>query len=284
MTPRFLDFSGKLQPYEDLFREINRITSEHNVEFFVVGAFARDLILTMAHGIKVKRATEDIDCGIQVESWEQFEQLKTALIKTGQFKPDEHHQQRLKYRDQVKIDIVPFGAIEKDGLITWPDEETEMVTLGFDEAYRDTIRVRLADDVEITVCTLPGLALMKLIAWNDRRFQYRKDAQDLGLIMLNYLYANNEERLWEGDGTDLVTDGFDYNLASARLLGRDVGQLLSERSTGPVLKILEAQTGERNEYPLVEAMLDNFHGEFEKGLNMLESFVQGVRDIVQAEQ
>jgi predicted nucleotidyltransferase len=278
MTPRFLDFSGKLQPYEDLFREINRITSEHNAPFFVVGAFARDLILTMAHGIKVKRATEDIDCGIQVESWKQFEQLKTSLIETGHFKPDEYQQQRLKYRDQVKIDIVPFGAIEKNGLITWPDEETEMVTLGFDEAYRDTIRVRLTNDVEITICTLPGLALMKLIAWNDRRFLYRKDAQDLGLIMVNYLDGGNEERLWEGDGTDLVTDGFDYKLASARLLGRDVGQLLTARSRDPVMTILEAQTGERYEYPLLEAMLDNFHGEFDKGLSMLESFVQGVRD------
>lgn len=284
MTPRFLDFSGKLQPYEDLFREINRITSEQQVPFFVVGAFARDLILKMAHGIEVKRATEDIDCGIQVASWKQFEQLKTSLIETGKFKPDEHQQQRLKYRDQVKIDIVPFGAIEKDGLITWPDEETEMVTLGFDEAYKDTIRVRLADDVEINICTLPGLGLMKLIAWEDRRFQYRKDAQDLGFIMLNYLYADNEKRLWEGDATDLVTDEFDYSLASARLLGRDVGQLLTERSTRPVMKILEAQTGERNEYPLVEAMLDNFYGEFEKGLSMLESFAQGVRDVAQPQE
>jgi predicted nucleotidyltransferase len=281
MTPRFLDFSGRLQPYEDLFREINRVTSEHEVPFFVVGAFARDLILTMAHGVEVKRFTEDVDCGIRVEGWEQFQQLKTSLIETGHFKTDEHQQQRLKYRDQVKIDIVPFGAIEKDGLITWPDEHTEMVTLGFDEAYRDTIRVRLVHDVEISVCTLPGLALLKLIAWNDRRFQYRKDAQDLGLIMLNYLDAGNEERLWEGDGTDLVTDGFDYKLASARLLGRDVGQLLTARSKEPVMTILEAQTGEQHAYPLVEAMLENFHGEFDKGLSILESFVQGVRDISQ---
>lgn len=133
--------------------------------------------------------------------------------------------------------------------------------------------------LRISVCTLPGLAVMKLIAWNDRRFHYRKDAQDLGFIMLNYIHAGNENRLWEGDATDLITDEFDYNLASARLLGRDMGQLLSERSTGPVFKILEGQTGERNEYPLVEAMLDNFHGQFETGLRTLESFVQGVRDV-----
>ncbi len=54
MTPRFLDFSGNLQPYEDLFREINRITSANHVQFFVVGAFARDLIMKMAHGFEVR--------------------------------------------------------------------------------------------------------------------------------------------------------------------------------------------------------------------------------------
>jgi predicted nucleotidyltransferase len=158
MRPKSLDFSGKLQPYEDLFREIIRLTSEQDIPFFVVGAFARDLIMAMAHGIEVKRATEDIDCGVQVKSWEQFEQLKTSLINTGQFKPDAKQQQRIKYRDQVKVDIVPFGAIEKDGAIVWPDEETVMITVGFDEAYKDTIAVRLAEDVEIRICSLarPG--------------------------------------------------------------------------------------------------------------------------------
>jgi predicted nucleotidyltransferase len=209
--------------------------------------------------------------GTHVESWQQFEKLKTSLIRTGNFKPDDNQQQRLKYRDVIKIDIVPFGAIEKDGVITWPEEATEMVTLGFDEAYRETIRVRLADDVEITVCTLAGLALMKLIAWNDRRFLYRRDAQDLGFLMMNYLEAGNEERLWEGDGTDLVNDDFDYNLAGARLLGRDVGQLLTGRSKDLVITILETQIGERNEYPLVVAMLDNFQDEFDRALKMLES-------------
>src|ERR1051325_10333852 len=108
MTNRFLDFSVRLQPYEDLFREIVRATSEQDTPFFVVGAFARDVIM-MAHGIAIKRATEDIDFGIQVKSWAQFEQLKTSLINTEQFKPDEKQQQRIKYRGLVEVDIVPFG-------------------------------------------------------------------------------------------------------------------------------------------------------------------------------
>ncbi len=280
MTPRFLDFSGKLQPYEDLFREIIRTTSEQDIPFFVVGAFARDVIM-MAHGIAIKRATEDIDCGIQVKSWAQFQQLKDSLLNTKQFKPDKKQQQRIKYRDQVEVDIVPFGTIEKDGAITWPNEGTVMITLGFDEAYKDTILVRLAEDTEIRVCSIAGLALMKLIAWNERRDRYRKDAEDLGFIMSNYLDAGNRDRILgeEPEHADLLTAEFDYYLAGARLLGRDVGQLLTDRSYVTIMKILDDQTGERNQYPLVEAMLSNFHGEFEKGLSLLESLKQGILDL-----
>jgi predicted nucleotidyltransferase len=281
MTPRFLDFSGKLQPYEDLFREIIRATSEQDIPFFVVGAFARDIIMEMAHGIAIKRATEDIDCGIQVKSWEQFEQLKESLINTKKFRPDKNQQQRIKYRDLVEVDIVPFGTIEKEGAITWPDEQTVMITLGFDEAYKDTILVRLAEDIEIRVCSLAGLALMKLIAWNDRRNRYRKDAEDLGFIMPNYLDAGNSDRILGEDAEhgDLLTADFDYYLAGARLLGRDVGRLLTDRSYVPIMRILDDQTGERNQYPLVEAMLSNFHGEFQKSLSMLESLKQGILDV-----
>lgn len=283
MTPRFLDFSGKLQPFEDVFREISDVTSRLDIPFFVVGAFVRDLILKSVYGIDTKIATEDIDLGIQVSNWDQFEQLKASLIGPERFKPDQRQQQRLEYKDLVKVDIVPFGAIEKDGAILWPDEETKMPTLGFDEAYKDTIAVRVAEDVEIRICSLAGLTLMKLIAWNDRRFRYQKDAKDLGLLMLNYLDAGNQERvLGEGaEHADLLNENFDYNLASARVLGRDVGKLLSERSIGPVLAILEEQTGDKSQYPLVNAMLSNFHNDFDTGLAILESFRQGVLDVRQ---
>jgi predicted nucleotidyltransferase len=122
---------------------------------------------------------------------------------------------------------------------------------------------------------------MKLIAWNDRRDRYRKDAVDLGLIMSYYLDAGNAGRILgeEAEQGDLLAADFDYYQAGARLLGRDVGQLLTDRSYMPIMKILDDQTGERNQYPLVEAMLSNSHGEFQKGLSMLESLKQGILDI-----
>jgi predicted nucleotidyltransferase len=285
MTHTLLDLSGKLRPYEDVFREIIRVTSEQGITFFVVGALARDLIIGLGHGINVKRATEDIDCGIHVEGWEQFERLKSGLIDTGRFRADIKQRQRVIYQNQIRVDIVPFGAVEDDrGRIAWPpDGEFVMNALGFDEAYRDAVAVRLAADIEIPVSSLAGLALMKLIAWSDRRHVYHKDALDLGFLMTNYLDAGNQERVLgeEGDSTDLLSEDFDYDLASARLLGRDVRRLLTGRSYAAVTSILDRQTGERNEYPLVEAMIrngENFHGDFDKALRMLEAFKRGVLD------
>lgn len=285
MTRTSLDLSGKLRPYEDVFREIARITSEQGINFFVVGALARDMIMGLGYGVEIRRATEDIDCGVRVEGWEQFERLKGGLVGTGMFRADGRQRQRIIYQNRIRVDIVPFGAVgDEKGMIAWPpDREFVMNTLGFDEAYRDAVTVRLAADIEVPVSSLAGLALMKLIAWSDRRHAYHKDALDLGFIMTNYLDSGNQERVYGegGDNTDLLNEDFDYDLASARLLGRDVGRLVTERSYAAVTAILDEQTGEQNEYALVEAMIrsgENFRGDYDKALGMLGAFKHGVLD------
>ncbi len=39
---------------------------------------------------------------------------------------------------------------------------------------------------------------MKIIAWDDRRFE--RDAQDIGLIMNHYLDAGNQDRVYSDQG------------------------------------------------------------------------------------
>ena len=54
-------------------------------EYFVAGATARDLILVNVHGLRPGRAPRDVDFGVAVESWAQFELLKERLIATREF-------------------------------------------------------------------------------------------------------------------------------------------------------------------------------------------------------
>jgi predicted nucleotidyltransferase len=103
------------------------------------------------------------------------------------------------------------------------------------------IEVRIADDLIVRVASLAGLALMKIVAWADRRFE--RDAQDLGLIMRHYLDAGNQDRIYseQGDCIDLLDDEFDYDKASARILGRDLGRLLTDTSRPIVERAISAE-------------------------------------------
>lgn len=281
MTAILLDLSGKLPPeVEAVLQEVARIAAAEEVSLFIVGALARDLLLEHAWNIPPQRATKDIDFGVQVESWAQFEALKTALIATTQYSQHPHQQQRLLHQNGVIVDVVPFGAIESPtGSITWPHQEgITMTTLGFSEAYQHTVRVLIAGDTELAVCSQAGLALLKLIAWNERR--ERKDAGDLGVLLYYYLEAGHEDRLYE-EHADLL-DIPDYKLAGASILGRDISLLLTAQSRPVVEAILQRETAPESRFHLASAMLSTCHfyaDDFDRVLAMLEALQAGIQDV-----
>ncbi|MBW2334453.1 MAG: hypothetical protein JRF06_05045, partial [Deltaproteobacteria bacterium] len=84
MKESLIDLSGKIDGFRvRLFETIAKAAESLNVPFFVVGATARDIILSEGYGIEVGRATKDIDLGVQVPDWSGYEQLKAGLVRTG---------------------------------------------------------------------------------------------------------------------------------------------------------------------------------------------------------
>jgi len=280
-----LDLSGKLPPEQvAVFRLINQVAAREHVQFFVVGAKARDLVLHYAYGIPQRRATNDIDFGLLMSGWDGFDRLKRALAATGKFIAHPHMEHRL-LSDELSaiIDLVPFGEIENPkGVIAWhPDFTTRMSTLGLREAWQTSVRVRLAEDLEVAVASLAGLALLKLIAWDDRHYQ--RDAQDLGLLLSNYIDAGNAERLYgeQAEHADLLDDPeFDYEHASARILGRDMAAIMRGESRSIIERIIAEETNEVGQLRLATEMTSGarFRGETELALIMLRQFWQGVKD------
>src|ERR1022692_2280353 len=122
--------STPLNSAVDLFvvrvlRGLDPIARSLKCEYFLGGATARDLILVNVHGLRPGRATRDIDFGIAVESWAQFELLKERLLATNEFSASRAHQ-RLIYADSndglsTPVDLIPFrGVASNDGIIAWP--------------------------------------------------------------------------------------------------------------------------------------------------------------------
>jgi len=166
-----LDLSGKIDPVSlALYETLSDVACSLGISFFVVGATARDMILELGYGLPSKQATLDKDFGIRVASWDEFKKLKASLLTSGHFNQTKEVQ-RLLYRGELLIDILPFGAIaDAKGKIRWPpDEDVAMSVAGFEDAYRAAlkVRVRASPPLDILVAFTPGLTIMKLVFLNE---------------------------------------------------------------------------------------------------------------------
>ncbi len=243
----------------DILKIIHQEASALGILFFVVGATARDIVLNHCHTIRTDRATRDLDIGVEVDGWDEFQKLSKALVATGRFKATKEPY-RLKF-GRFPVDIVPFGDVSPEGkTISWPpDQQVIMNIMGFKEAYQYGMNVRLSDApvLDVKVPTIPGMALMKIISWNDRYPVRSKDAEDLLFFMEHYAEAGNEDRLFDNEVELLQMEGFDLVLAGTRLLGRDMAAIADEATGTAILEILEAETGDQQRYRLVQDMAGN---------------------------
>lgn len=151
----------------ELYSAVSEAIASAGAQYLVVSASARDLVLHFGYDIRVDRATKDTDFGIQVGSWQQFEEIKGVLINAG-FRQDAWLHHRLISPNDLKIDIVPIGRLEdENSTISWPSSgETVMNVLGFKEvlASADMVRISELPKLDIPVAAPEGMALLKTIA------------------------------------------------------------------------------------------------------------------------
>lgn len=278
-----LDLSGTISETSvSILREIQEVSTRMNVPFFVVGATARDIILEHQFDIKPKRATIDIDIGVLIAGWDQFGTLKDELIRSARFSPSKQ-KQRLIYNDNFPLDIIPFGAIEdENGSISWPpDHEIRMSIAGFQECFQHAVSVKLSSSPELIVkmVSLAGLALLKLISWDDNPERRRKDAPDLLLIMRHYLDAGNLDRLFD-EGSDIIeADSYDYDLASARFLGRDIANISSPATKAKLIEILEREANSKHGHKITLNVIqsDGYRSEsYERVVEHFNALLKGL--------
>jgi predicted nucleotidyltransferase len=143
------------------------------------------------------------------------------------FAPVANTNHRLRFDAILPIDIVPCGGVESETrMIAWPpDHEVIMNGVGLREACEIAVPLEFAAGLVVPVVPVSGLAALKLLAWQDRR--YDRDAHDLRLIASQYLDTDGRDRIYE-EHPDLFNDDFDYERTGAQLLGRDIRQRMGE--------------------------------------------------------
>lgn len=285
MTTTLLDLSGKIDKVAvSALGRIHQISSSMSIPFFIVGATARDILIEVHYGIESKRATVDIDIAVFIENWDQFNHLKDELIRAADFAPTRDIQ-RLLFKKRLPVDIVPFGGVaEKGDLIEWPpDGSFKMSVMGFRECFQHAVQVKISDKpkLSVSVVSLDGLAILKLVSWDDNSARRQKDASDLVFIIRNYLDAGNLERLFE-EAPDIVDSGeYDYEAGSARLLGRDISKIAYTGTTNRLIEILRRESKNKRGHGIAMDVLqgDRFADEsYEKVSAYFDALLQGLTD------
>ncbi|MDE2259722.1 MAG: nucleotidyl transferase AbiEii/AbiGii toxin family protein [Betaproteobacteria bacterium] len=207
-----------------VIRAINNLTEGLGLNTLLVGATARVILLEHVHDQVTGRRTHDIDFAVAVENWEQFRAIKDRLISSGEFTQDEKIVHRLSYGPTVTVDLIPFGEIEdEESMLRWPPPEVAILNMaGFRDAYESAVKIEIEPDLIVSVASIPGMSVLKLFAWNDRRHEEKgkKDAQDFLYLLREY--HNIGSRIY-GDEAEaaLMENGYNAELTGAWLLGYD---------------------------------------------------------------
>ena len=227
-------------------RAIDRAANELALPYFLAGAMARDILLTHVHGIDTGSATVDVDFGVAVANWDDFNQIKSRLLASGPFDAAEKIEHRVYYRssattERYPIDIIPFRGVENPPrAIAWPPEsKIIMNVIGYEEVLRTAIPVQIDNSLTVPIASLPGLVLLKLFSWHDRHPTTTKDARDIAILFRYYHAAGNQDRLYGDELALLETTGYDIDLASPRLLGKDVRQIASPATLDAATALLQ---------------------------------------------
>lgn len=90
----------------------------------------------------------------------------------------------LIWKDQTQVDLIPFGDLEKEGVVTVKGTGfTSMNVEGVKEVFKEaSAEIQIDDNKQFKVCTLSGIIILKLIAWDDRPEVRGDDIDDIADI------------------------------------------------------------------------------------------------------
>ena len=273
-----LDFSQRreLSLHAEIVADVNAVAVEFAAPTILIGAFARDLHLHFGAGLPIQRETLDVDLGVAVENWDTFQNLRSRLIEAKAFEPVEGKLHRLR-KGSFAVDLIPFGELEtQDRRIAWPPNgEIVMAVFGFREALTTAEDVLLPLGVRTRVVSAASLALLKLVAWQERHYEApKKDAMDLNFLLRNFLaLGNNQARLLDQFDSWANEASFDLEEAGARMLGDDIRQLLDAKGIERIVQLLKSQSDEATTGELVREMNSLTP---DRALNLLRKLLQGL--------
>lgn len=249
------------------------------IDFYLVGAVARDVWMSGIHRIAPRRTTGDIDFAVFINEKGTYESLKNYLIETEGFHSIKGNDFVFIWQGKIEVDLLPFGAIEdEDGRVTTGGIGLTNISLqGLTEVYEEgLLQLDLEGKHQFKCCTLPGIVLLKMIAWDDRPEIRRDDIKDISDI-LNHFFSMYDNEIWEHHNDLFEDEDADLKHIAARVMGREMNKIAkrNEKVFNRISGILEANTNDMPNSRMAAIMIEYFDNTMEESVALLLQLQQG---------
>lgn len=258
-------------------QEISKACNELGIDFFIVGAVARNIWLSANEGIP--SGTKDIDFGVYIPKEEVYNKLRNLLIENYDYKPAKSNAFCMIDSDGKQIDLLPFGEIEEYGELAIEGKGLNLIRLdGFKEAFEmGAVEVIIGDD-QYRTCSIPGIVLLKMIAFDDRPDRRKKDIIDINSICVNYPEIETDY-IWDEHSDLYGNEELEHIDVGMIVIGREIKKLIASNRNlfQRVITIIEnAISGEST---FLNHMIDNSKEEsISQKRNILQNILRGVTE------
>lgn len=260
--------------FSEVFNIIDEVLGQFAVPYYLIGANAVALEL-LKDGIKPSRGTKDIDFAIMLSSIKEYETIGKALEERG-LRKAKAPWTYLYEKDNVVIDLLPFGEIQENDTEDFNKRNSDLHIIGFHEVLENPSRIQI-EEKWVNIPPLPGMILLKLIAWSDRPEERENDLADILKIMEHY-YDIEFDKIVAEHYDMLDTDHLDERTVAAEVLGREARVYLnkSSRLKEAIYTILKDNLTELKLSSLVKHWARQTGEDVEYAFGLLSAFQKGI--------
>lgn len=262
----------------DLFTVLESELVAQGIDFYLIGAIARDIWLTALHDIEPGRITRDLDLAVLLADEAQYHRLRDRLIGTGRFIARRDNAYTLIFEDGRPVDLLPFGALSMEQSVSVAGQGLTTIRVdGFQEVYEAGTESVEIDSHPFQVCTLAGIVLLKFIAYDDRPEHRSKDILDIGAILRHY-FDIVEDDVYENHADLFGDDDFDITLTAARVMGRQMAPIvaLSDALRQRIGQIIDRQLSLGERSPVADLLVRDSRWSIVYALNLLRQLERGL--------
>lgn len=261
--------------FKEVIEAIDEVMVRHNIPYYLIGVSAIALEL-LRDGKKPNRGTKDIDFAIMISSINEYDALSESLISKG-FNKVKAPWTFYSEEYDAAIDILPFGEIEENDTIQFNERYSDIHVLGFKEVLQDSKAIYIEEKI-VQIPPLPGMIILKLVAWSDRPEERDNDLSDILRIIEHYFELEFDEITEKYYNTFPEDESFDQLRIAAEVLGSKAKEYLkkSEALSTRILKVIHENLQEEEKSAIAREWARQKDWEIKYAYTILKAFQKGL--------